>query len=118
MLGVSGPAWLRWTLDGNMNATLADNESSQPRPLLLRIALVSAAWIVTPYLVYWSFGSGAGNGAAALGLTGWVMAVLVPVIKRDRQRMPEGAKGSVYVFVLFSFIIGLGCTALYLWLCD
>jgi len=101
-----------------MNATLPDNESSQPRSLVLRIALVSAAWIVMPYLVYWSFGSDSGNRAAALGLAGWVMAVLVPVIKRDRQRVSEGAKGSVYVFVLCSFIVGLGCTALYLWLCD
>src|SRR5258705_3156755 len=101
-----------------MNATLVCNESLQHRRLLLRIALVSAVWIVIPYIVYSAFGSDAGNGAAALGLAGWVTAVLVPVIKQGRHRISEGTKGSVHVFVLFSFIIGLGCTALYLWLCD
>lgn len=100
-----------------MSATHVCNQSLQYQCLLLRIALVSAAWIAIPYIIYWAFGSDAANGAAGLGLAGWVVGVLIPVIKRG-QRGLEGAKGSVHVAVLFSFILGLGCTALYLWLCD
>jgi hypothetical protein len=99
-----------------MNATLASNESPQRGRLFLRIALVCAAWIAAPYIVYAALGSDAGNGAAALGLAGWVMAVLVPVMKHARRPIPGNQ--SVYVSVLCSFVIGLACTALYLWLCD
>lgn len=101
-----------------MRATLTSSHVAQPRSLLLRIVLITLAWIAAPYVVYLAFGSRAGNGAAALGLMGWAMGVLIPVIKQGRLWTREGAKGFVYVFVLFSFIAGLGCTTLYLWLCD
>ena len=101
-----------------MSATLTSSHVPQPRSLLLRIILITIAWIAAPYVVCMAFGSHAGNGAAALGLVGWAMGVLIPLIKRGRLWAREGSKGFVYVFVLFSFIVGLGCTTLYLWLCD
>ncbi len=101
-----------------MNATLTTTHVRQPWNLLPGIVLVTIAWMAAPYVVCLAFGSDAGNGAAALGLMGWALAVLVPVIKRGRLWTRDGASGLVYVLVLFSFIIGLGCTTLYLWLYD
>src|SRR6476659_2912498 len=99
-----------------MSATLASSQVVQPRTLLLRTVLVTIAWVLAPYVFYLAFGSDAGNGAAAIGLMGWAMAVLIPLIRRGRLWARDGAKGFVYASVLFSFIVGLGCTALFLWL--
>jgi hypothetical protein len=84
------------------------------RRLMAVVALLSVAWIGSPYLVRILFGTEVANGTAGIGMVLWLMTAIT-ITKPERSHLSKQASGRIHLFVAAAFVVGLAATTLYLW---
>jgi len=94
---------------------VAADERRRSRRLIGLIALLSIAWMASPYLVRLTIGREAANCAARLGIGLWLMSVL-SIAKPKRSHLSRAALSPVYITIAMLFLVCLSATVLYMWL--